>query len=104
MRLPIDTSEMAFQVISRPEPLRDPTSGRARTTREGAPLFMVQLITSWRGAVGTIAVEVMREPSADVRPGVVVDVAGLAAVSWATGNRSGLVFRAERIESAGGAT
>ncbi len=104
MRLPIDTSEMAFQVVSRPEPLRDPTSGRARTTREGAPLFMVQLVTSWRGAVGTIAVEVAREPSADLRPGVVVDVAGLAAVSWTVGNRSGLVFRAERIEPAGGAT
>ncbi len=58
MRLPIDTSEMAFQVLSRPEPLRDPTSARARTTREGRPLFMVQLVTSWRGTVGTIAVEV----------------------------------------------
>jgi len=104
MRLPIDTSEMAFQVLSRPEPLRDPTSARARTTREGRPLFMVQLVTSWRGTVGTIAVEVAREPSADVRPGVVVDVAGLAAVSWTTGNHSGLVFRAERIEPADGGT
>ncbi len=104
MRLPIDTSEMAFQVVSRPEPLRDLTSGRARTTREGKPLFMVQLVTSWRGDVGTIAVEVAREPSVDVRPGVVVDVAGLAAVSWAIGSRSGLVVRAERIEPAGGAT
>jgi hypothetical protein len=104
MRLPIDTSEMTFLVVSRPEPLRDPTSGRARTTRNGAPLFMVQLVTSWRGAVGTIAVQVVREPSADVRPGVVVDVAGLAAISWTIGNRSGLVFRAERIEPAGGVT
>jgi len=104
MRLPIDTSEMAFHVLSRPEPLRDPTSGRARTTREGAPLFMVQLVTSWRGTVGTIAVEVARELSADVRPGVVVEVAGLAAVSWTVGNRSGLAFRAARIEPAGGAT
>lgn len=104
MRLPIDTSEMAFQVVSRPEPLRDPTSGLARTTRRGAPLFMAQLLTSWRGAVGTIAVVVAGEPSADVRPGVVVEVVGLAAVSWTIGNRAGLVFRAERIEPAGGAT
>lgn len=104
MRLPIDTSEMAFQVAARPEPLRDLTSGRNRTTREAAPLFMVQLVTSWRGAVGTIAVEMAREPSADLRPGVVVQVAGLAAVSWTVGNRSGLVFRAELIEPAGGAT
>ena len=104
MRLPIDTSEMTFQVVSRPEPLRDPTSGHARTARNGAPLFMIQLLMSWRGAVGAIAVEVAPEPSADVRPGVVVDVAGLAAVSWTIGNRSGLVFRAERIEPAGGAT
>jgi hypothetical protein len=104
MRLPIDTSEMAFQVVSRPEPLSDPTSGRARTTRQGAPVFMVQLLTSWRGAVGTIAVEVAPEPSADVRPGVVVDVAGLPAVLWTVGNRSGLVFRADRIEPADQAT
>jgi hypothetical protein len=99
MRFPIDTSEMAFQVVSRPEPLRDPTSGRARTTREGVPLFMVQLLTSWQGTVGTIAVEVAREPSADIRPGVIVHVIGLAALSWTTGTRSGLVLRAQRIES-----
>ena len=104
MRLPIDTSEMAFQVAARPEPLRDPSSGRDRTTREGAPLFMVQLVTSWRGAAGTIAVEVAREPSADLRPGVIAEVAGLAAVSWTVGNRCGLVFHAERIEPAGGTT
>lgn len=104
MRLPIDTSEMAFQVAARPEPLRDLASGRDRTTREGAPLFIVQLITSWRGTVGTIAVEMAREPSGDRRPGVVVEVAGLAAVSWTVGNRCGLVFRAERVEPAGGAT
>jgi hypothetical protein len=104
MRLPINTSEMTFQVISRPEPLRDPACGHARTTRRGAPVFMVQLLTSWNGSVGTISVEVTRQPSADIRPGVVVEVAGLAAVSWTVGNRSGLVFRAERIAPAGIAT
>jgi hypothetical protein len=100
MRLPIDTSEMTFQVISRPEPLRDPTTGRPRTTRRGVPLFMVQLLTSWGATVGTIAVELAGEPSADIRPGVLVQVAGLRAVCWTIGNRSGLVFRAELIEPA----
>ncbi len=104
MRLPIDTSEMTFHVVSRPEPVRDPASGHARTTRQSRPLFMVQLVASWQGTAGVIAVEVTREPSADVRPGAGVSVAGLAAASWAVGNRSGLAFRAERIELAGGET
>ncbi len=102
MRLPIDTSEMTFHVVSRPEPVRDPASGRGRTTSKGEPLFMVQLVASWRGTAGVIAVEVTREPPSDVRPGAVVSVAGLAAASWAVGNRSGLAFRAERIELTGG--
>jgi hypothetical protein len=104
MRLPIDTSEITFHVVSRPEPVRDPASGRARTTRQGEPLFMVQLVASWRAAAGVVAVEVAGELSADVRPGAVVTVVGLAAASWTVGNRSGLAFRAQRIELAGGET
>ncbi|HZD71936.1 MAG TPA: hypothetical protein VFA45_24380 [Actinomycetes bacterium] len=104
MRLPLDTSEMTFHVVSRPEPVHDPVTGLARTTRQGRPLFMVQLVASWRGTAGVIAVEVTREPSAGVRPGALVTVPGLAAFSWAVGNCSGLVFRAERIELAGGKT
>src|SRR6266536_154011 len=104
MRLPIDTSEMTFHVVSRPEPVRDPTSGRVRTTSDGRALFMVQLVASWRDQAGVIAVEVASEPSADIRPGAVVSVTGLSAISWAIGNRSGLVFRALRIELSGDGT
>ena len=84
MKLPIDTSAIAFLCALAPEPVVDFETRRPKADENGEPLYTVQLL-------------VMGEDSADL---IAVKVSGLVAQPWTMADRSGVSFRAARIEPA----
>src|SRR5512132_2699069 len=99
MRLPIDTSAISFLCALAPEPVVDFETKRPRADENGEPLYVVQLIALTDGAAEILAVKVPGHPSS-LRQGHPVKVAGLVAQPWTMADRSGVAFRAARIEPA----
>ena len=100
MKLPVDTSAIAFLCALEPEPLLDFETKRPRADENGEPLFVVQLIALTEGAAEILAVKVPGLPSAGIRQGHPVKVTGLVAQPWTMADRSGVAFRAAKVESA----
>jgi hypothetical protein len=67
--------------------------------RNGEPLYVVQLIAMTDGAAEILAVKVPGLPSG-IRQGHPVKVHGLVAQPWTMNDRSGVAFRAARVEPA----
>jgi hypothetical protein len=99
MKLPVDTSAIAFLCAVEAEPVVDFETKRPRADENGEPLYMVQLIAMTDGAADIIAVKVPGQPSG-LRQGHPVKVSGLVAQPWTMQDRSGVAFRAARIEPA----
>jgi hypothetical protein len=100
VKLPIDTSAIAFLCAMPPEPVVDFETRRPKADDNGEPLYVIQLPCHGgrlrrpdrgqgaRGAVGG-------HP-----PGRPVKVTGLVAQPWTMADRSGVSFRALRVEPA----
>ena len=99
MKLPIDTSAIAFLCALAPEPVVDFETKRPRADENGEPLYTVQLLVMGQDSADLIAVKVPGLPSR-VRQGAPVKVTGLVAQPWTMADRSGVSFRAARIEPA----
>jgi hypothetical protein len=99
MKLPVDTSAIAFLCAVEAAPGVDFETKRPRADENGEPLYMVQLIAMSDGAADIIAVKVPGQPSG-LRQGHPVKVQGLVAQPWTMQDRSGVAFRAARIEPA----
>jgi hypothetical protein len=95
----VDTSAIAFLCAVEAEPVVDFETKRPRADENGEPLYMVQLIAMSDGAADIIAVKVPGQPSG-LRQGHPVKVQGLVAQPWTMQDRSGVAFRAARIEPA----
>ena len=100
MKLPVDTSAIAFLCAVEPEPVVDFETKRPRADENGEPLYLVQLIALTDGAAEILAVKVPGLPSAGIRQGHPVKVHGLVAQPWTMADRSGVAFWAARIEPA----
>jgi hypothetical protein len=100
VKLPVDTSAIAFLCALEPEPLLDFETKRPRADENGEPLFVIQLIALTEGAAEIIAVKVPGIPSAAIRQGHPVKVTGLVAQPWTMNDRSGVAFRAAKVEPA----
>jgi hypothetical protein len=100
MKLPVDTSAIAFLCAVEAEPVVDFETKRPRADENGEPLYMVQLIAMSDGAAEIIAVKVPGAPGPGIRQGHPVKVSGLVAQPWTMQDRSGVAFRAARIEPA----
>jgi hypothetical protein len=100
MKLPVDTSAIAFLCALEPEPLLDFETKRPRADENGEPLFVIQLIALTEGAAEILAVKVPGIPSPAIRQGHPVKVTGLVAQPWTMNDRSGVAFRAARVEPA----
>jgi len=100
MKLPVDTSAIAFLCAVEAEPVVDFETKRPRADENGEPLYMVQLIAMTDGAADIIAVKVPGLPGSGIRQGHPVRVHGLVAQPWTMQDRSGVAFRAARIEPA----
>jgi hypothetical protein len=98
MKLPVDTSAIAFLCALEPQPLLNFQSKEQRADENGEPLFLVQLIALAEGEAEILAVKVPGQPSQAIRQGHPVKVTGLVAQPWTMQDRSGVSFRAARIE------
>src|SRR5664279_3621814 len=97
MRLPIDTSGMTFLCAVAASPVLDFESRRQRADVDtGEALYALQLLALTGDAAEVVKITVAGEPK--VAPGQPVKVAGLTANYWAMGDRSGLSFRAVKVE------
>ena len=99
MKLPVDTSAIAFLCAMAPEPVVDFETKRPRADENGEPLYAVQLVALAEGTAEIIAVKTVGAAPA-VRQGQPVKVVGLVAHPWTMGDRSGVAFRAARVEPA----
>jgi hypothetical protein len=99
MKLPVDTSAIAFLCALEPQPLLNFQSKEQRADENGEPLYVVQLIALAEGEAEILAVKVPGMPSG-IRQGVPVKVHGLVAQPWTMQDRSGVSFRAARVEPA----
>jgi hypothetical protein len=71
-----------------------------RADDNGEPLYVVQLLVMGEDSADLIAVKVPGVPSQAIRQGAPVKVSGLVAQPWTMNDRSGVSFRAARIEPA----
>jgi hypothetical protein len=100
VKLPVDTSAIAFLCAMPPEPLVDFETKRPRADDNGEPLYVVQLVALAEQSAEILAVKVAGQPGPGIRQGHPVKVVGLVAQPWTMGDRSGVAFRAARIEPA----
>jgi hypothetical protein len=100
--LPVDTTGMTFLVgNAAAEPIRERGTGRQRTDPDtGEPLYAVQLVVLTEGRADVITVKVPSTGPLELGQGTPVRVSGLVAVPWTMEGRSGIAFRAARIEPA----
>jgi hypothetical protein len=98
MKLPVDTSAIAFVCAMPPEPVVDFETKRPRADENGEPLYVIQLLAMGDGSADLLAVKVPGMPSQAIRQGHPVKVSGLVAQPWTMNDRSGVAFRAARIE------
>jgi hypothetical protein len=99
MKLPVDTSAIAFLCALEPQPLLRFDTKEPRADENGEPLYVVQLIALAEGEAEILAVKVPGQPSG-IRQGHPVKVHGLVAQPWTMSDRAGVAFRAARIEPA----
>ena len=99
MKLPVDTSAIAFLCALEPQPLLNFQSKEQRADENGEPLYVVQLIALAEGEAEILAVKVPGMPSG-IRQGHPVKVHGLVAQPWTMADRAGVSFRALRVEPA----
>ena len=100
MKLPVDTSSIAFLCALAPQPVLDFETKRPRADDNGEPLYVVQLVALAENSAEILAVKVAGMPAAGIRQGHPVKVLGLVAQPWTMGDRSGVAFRAARVEPA----
>jgi hypothetical protein len=98
MRLPIDTSAISFLCALAPEPVLDFETKQPRADANGEPLSVVQLLVMGEESADLIAVKVPGVLSSGIRQGHPVKVTGLVAQPWTMNDRSGVAFRAARVE------
>ena len=93
MKLPVDTSAIAFLCAMPPEPLVDFETKRPRADENGEPLYSVQLLAMGDGSADLLAVKVPGVPSAAFFLWVVYRLNRSSLNDW---NRRPLVGRAAR--------
>ena len=98
MKLPIDTSAMTLLCAQPPQGVMDFATKRPKADENGELLYSVQLVALADGGAEILPVKVAGQPSAQVTQGSVVKVVGLVATPWAMGDRSGISFKATRID------
>ena len=102
MKLFIDTTSTVFLAGSGPAPVVDYETKQPKVDREsGEPLYAVQVIAMQDGESDIITVKVPGQPPT-LPQGTPVRVVDLVANPWSNNGRSGVAFRAVRIEPAQG--
>ncbi len=98
MRLPIDTTEMKFLAVTAPERVLDFDTKQPKADADGQPLYGIRLVALNGDGSEIISVKLGGAPIG-VSAGEFVNVTGLVASPWENNGRSGISFRADKIES-----
>jgi hypothetical protein len=97
MKLPIDTNGLPLQCGTVPTPVLDYDTREHKADENGEPLYGLQLVAFSEYGPQVLKVTVPGEPKG-LGMGVPVKVRGLVANYWQMGERSGVSFRAEKVE------
>ncbi len=100
MRLPIDTSGMTFLAAGPPEPVVNYDTKAPKVDDNGQAIFAVQVVALVDGGAEVLAVKVAGEPKG-INKGGAVNLVGLVAQPWSMDGRSGVAFRAAKLEASG---
>jgi hypothetical protein len=98
MRLPIDTSGMTFVVAGAAEPVRDFETRQPKVDESGSPVFAVALMVLGDGQPEIISVKLAGQPPA-IAAGQAAKVTGLVATPWSMSDRSGVSYKATKVET-----
>jgi hypothetical protein len=98
MRLPVDTTAVNFVAAGPPEPAIDFDTKLPKTNENGQVLFQVHLFSVGAGGRDVITVKVSGEPKGlgEFTP---VRVTELVATTWTMNDRSGVSFKAAKVEA-----
>ncbi len=99
MRLPIDTSGMTFMCAAPARPVTDFDTGQQKADGNGELLFNLQVVALDADGAQILLLKVPGDPK--VGQGALLKLEGLVAMPWSMGDRSGVAFRANRVESIG---
>jgi len=100
MKLPVDTSAIAFLCAMPPEPVSTSRPSDPAPTRTASRCMWCSSSALAENSAEILAVKVPGMPSSGIRQGHPVKVVGLVAQPWTMGDRSGVAFRAARIDPA----
>ena len=100
MRLPIDTSQLTFMCAAPARPVTDfETKQHKADLTTGELLYNVQVVALDSEGAEVIQLKVAGDPK--VGQGAMLQLDGLVALPWSMGERSGVSFRANKIEANG---
>jgi hypothetical protein len=97
MKLPIDTSRMDFTCSLAAEPVMDFETKQPKL-ENGEPLFSMQVVAFTDEGAQIMVVKALGTPPASIKQGTPLKITNLVASNWSMDGRSGLAFRAARIE------
>lgn len=104
MKFRVDTTGMRFFCVKTAEPAIDFQTKRPKATRDGEPIFEVQVVALGDdGESGLLTLRLIGEQPRKLAEGTPLRVAGLVAVPWEIDGRSGITYRAEQVQPADGA-
>jgi hypothetical protein len=98
MRFPIDTTAMTFTCATGVAPVKDYGNGQQKATGDGEPLFSVGVLAMANGEAELISVKVAGKVGGGIVPGVALRIDGLVAAHWSIDSKSGLYFRAAKVD------
>ena len=100
MRLPIDIAGMTFMCAAPARPVTDfDTKQQKADLATGELLYNLQVVALDEDGAQIITVRVAGDPK--VGQGAMLKLDGLVATPWSMGDRSGVAFRANRVEATG---
>jgi hypothetical protein len=100
VRLPIDTSQLTFMCAAPARPVTDfETKQHKADLVTGELLYKVQTVALDSEGAEVIQLTVAGDPK--VGQGAMLKLEGLVALPWSMGERSGVSFRANKIETNG---
>ena len=103
MRFPIDDAALTYTCATAPAPVKDYGNGGQKATEDGEPLFSVGVLAMANGEAELVSIKVAGKVSAGVVQGAPLKVVGLGVLYWSIDGKSGMSFRASKIEPASGA-
>ena len=101
MRQPVDTTTAHFMAAGPPEQTLDFDTKVPKTDENGQILYQVPVLSVSAGTRELISVKVAGEPKG-VGEFTPVKITDLVATTWSMNDRSGVSFRAAKIEAIAG--